>query len=135
MSETRCKLCNKPYDHHYKLFGRGCLDNIYELLGFLKPPRFINKEYYLCTRIAWKHHKFFLNKEKKYILAQKYIALSYLNKMNYNSLTDIKEKISNDINSISSKNVSETVEISLNDIYKLFNYSQKFDEIIEKFKI
>ena len=29
MSEKRCKLCNKPYEHHYSLFGRGCLENIY----------------------------------------------------------------------------------------------------------
>lgn len=48
---------------------------------------------YLCNRIAWKNHKFFLNKKKKYDLAQKYIALNYLNRMNYEFLDDIKEKI------------------------------------------
>ena len=53
MSEKRCKLCNKPYEHHYALFGRGCLENLFELLNFSKPLRIVwNKELYLCTRIA-----------------------------------------------------------------------------------
>lgn len=29
MDEKRCILCNKPYDHNYVMFGRGCLDNLY----------------------------------------------------------------------------------------------------------
>lgn len=62
MNEKRCILCNKPYDYKYVMFGRGCLDNLYNLLGFSKPPRIIwNKELYLCTRIAWKNYKFFLS--------------------------------------------------------------------------
>lgn len=77
MSEKRCKLCNKPYEHHYVLFGRGCLENLYELLGFSRPRIIWNKELYLCNKIALKNHKFFLSKKKKYVLAQKYIALKY----------------------------------------------------------
>ncbi|MBQ2836403.1 MAG: hypothetical protein IJE68_06180 [Clostridia bacterium] len=137
MSEKRCKLCNKPYEHHYALFGRGCLENIYELLNFSKPSRIIwNKEMYLCTRIAWKNHKFFLNKKKKYALAQKYIGLNYLNKMNLDFLDDVKEKILKDIKNISifSKNIKENISFALNDVYKLYNYSQRFDEIIEEFQ-
>ena len=66
INEKRCLLCNKPYNYKYKMFGRGCLDNLYELLEFSKPPRFIwNKETYLCTRIAWRNHKFFLRKNFK----------------------------------------------------------------------
>ena len=98
MEEKRCVLCNKPYNYKYVMFGRGCLDNLYGLLEFSKPPRFIwNKESYLCTKIAWRNHKFFLNKNKKYALAQKYIALNYLNRMNLDFLDDIKEKILKDI--------------------------------------
>ncbi len=41
MNEKRCILCNKPYDYKYVMFGRGCLDNLYNLLGFSKTPRFI----------------------------------------------------------------------------------------------
>lgn len=137
MSEKRCKLCNKPYEHHYSLFGRGCLENIYELLNFSKPSRIIwNKEMYLCTRIAWKNHKFFLNKKKKYALAQKYIGLNYLNKMNLEFLDDVKEKILKDIKNISifSKNIKENISFALNDVYKLYNYSQRFDEIIKEFQ-
>ena len=52
MSEIRCKLCNKLYNHHYKLFGRGCLENLYDLLEVSKPSRFVvNKEMYLCNRL------------------------------------------------------------------------------------
>lgn len=136
MSEKRCIICNKPYSYHYTMFGRGCLDNLYELLGFSKPFKILNKENYLCTMIAWKNHKFFLSKSKKHELAKKYIALSYLNKMNYNLLYDIKEKIRNDINSISifSKEITNTISFTLNDIYKLYNYSQKFNKIIEEIK-
>ena len=83
MEEKRCLLCNKPYDYKYKMFGRGCLDNIYGELGIRKPPRFVwNKEAYLCTKVAWKNHKYFLSKTKKYDLTQKYIALNYLKNMN-----------------------------------------------------
>lgn len=137
MNEKRCILCNKPYNYKYNLFGRGCLDNVYGLLEFAKPSRLVwNKELYLCTRIAWKNHKLFLGRRKKYVLAQKYIALNYLNKMNYNSLDGIKEKINNDINGISvfSKNIVESISFTLNDIYKLFNYTQKFNELIKEFQ-
>ena len=134
MEEKRCVLCNKPYNYKYAMFGRGCLDNLYALLKFSKPPGFIwNKESYLCTQIAWKNHKFFLNKNKKYALAQKYIALNYLDRMNIESLDDIKNKILKDINNISVfSNIVETISFSLNDIYKLFNYYEKFEEIIKE---
>lgn len=137
MDEKRCILCNKPYNYKYVMFGRSCLDNLYDLLGFSKSPRIIwNKELYLCTRIAWKNHKFFLNKKKKYALAQKYIALTYLNTMNYEALEDIKEKILNDIKNIKtfSKNIIETISFSLNEVYKLVNYVHKFNEILEEIK-
>ena len=137
MEEKRCILCNKPYNYKYAMFGRGCLDNLYEVLNFSKSPKFVwNKEMYLCTKIAWKNHKFFLNRKKKYILAQKYIALNYLNKMNYETLNDIKEKVSKDINNITtfSKNTVELMSFSLNDIYKLYNNYQKFEKVINDFQ-
>ena len=86
MNEERCILCNRPYDYeNYKLFGRGCLSNLYELLGISKPPRGTkDKEMYLCNKIAHRNFKFFLSKKKKYKLAEKYIALKYLDKINFN---------------------------------------------------
>lgn len=30
--EKRCIICNRPYNHHYDLFGRSCLANLYTLL-------------------------------------------------------------------------------------------------------
>jgi len=56
--------------------------------------------------------------------------------MNYNSLDDVKEKIRGDINSISvfSKAISNTISFTLNDIYKLYNYSKKFDEMVKEFQ-
>ncbi len=137
MEEKRCLLCNKPYDYKYKMFGRGCLDNIYGVLDFHKPPKFVwNKEAYLCTKIAWKNHKYFLTKKKKYDLAQKYIALNYLKNMNFDALKDIEEKMLKDIKNITpfSKDTVELMTFTLNDIYKLFNYYQKFEKIIKDFQ-
>ncbi len=137
MEEKRCLLCNKPYNYKYEMFGRECLDNLYGILGFSKPSRFVwNKELYLCTKIAWKNHRFFLDKKKKYNLAQKYIALNYLNMMNYDALKEVKNKISKDIKNITtfSKNTVEIMPLSLNEIYRLFNYYQKFNKIIEDFQ-
>ena len=135
MEEKRCLLCNKTYNYKYAMFGRGCLDNIYEELGIRKPPRFVwNKESYLCNRIAWKNHKYFLSKNKKYNLTQKYIELNYLNKMDYEALNEIVERISRDIDNISvfsRRDMSETISFSLNDVYKLFNYYQKFQKLIK----
>lgn len=135
MNEKRCIICNKPYDYHYKMFGRGCLENLYELLGFSE-PKMLDKENYLCTKIAWKNHKFFLNKKKKQELAKKYIALNYLNNLTYSLLDDIKKKIKSDMNKISvfSKSVINTVPFTLNEIYKLYNCSKKFDKKINDFK-
>lgn len=137
MEEKRCLLCNKPYDYKYKMFGRGCLDNIYGELGIRKPPRFVwNKELYLCTKVAWKNHKYFLSKTKKYDLTQKYIALNYLKNMNFDALKDIEEKMLKDIKNIVpfSKNTVELMTFTLNDIYKLFNYYQKFEKIVKDFQ-
>ncbi len=137
MEEKRCLLCNKPYDYKYKMFGRGCLDNIYGELGIRKPPRFVwNKELYLCTKVAWKNHKYFLSKTKKYDLTQKYIALNYLKNMNFDALKDIEEKMLKDIKNIApfSKNTVELMTFTLNDIYKLFNYYQKFEKIVKDFQ-
>ena len=137
MEEKRCLLCNKPYDYKYKMFGRGCLDNIYGELGIRKPPKFVwNKELYLCTKVAWKNHKYFLSKTKKYDLTQKYIALNYLKNMNFDALRNIEEKMLKDIKNITpfSKDTVELMNFSLNDIYKLFNYYQKFEKIIKDFQ-
>ena len=148
MSEERCLLCNKPYDYHYDLFGRGCLENLYELLKISKPPRIIkNKEMYLCNRIALKNFKIFLTKKKKYLLTEKYVALKYLDNIDLNSLfnvksnndiflNEIKNKIKNDIKNITifSKNNVGLFDFKLNDVYELFNDVQKFKEIIEELK-
>lgn len=153
MSEERCVLCNKPYEYeHYHLFGRGCLKNLYELLNISNPPRGTkDKEMYLCNRIAWRNHKFFLNRNKKYALTQKYVALKYLDRINFNKypytnqsdikevdynsfLDNVKEKISKDIKSISlfSSKVIESASFNLHDIYELYNNVQRFEEIIKE---
>lgn len=137
MEEKRCLLCNKPYNYKYTMFGRGCLDNIYEELGIHKPSRFVwNKELYLCIKVAWRNHKYFLSKTKKYDLTQKYIALNYLKNMNFDALKDIEEKMLKDIKNITpfSKDTVELMTFTLNDIYKLFNYYQKFEKIIKDFQ-
>ena len=158
MATKKCILCTKSYDYDdYNLFGRGCLNNLYELLSISKPKRGAkDKEMHLCNRIALKNFKFFLSRKKKYKLAEKYIALKYLEKINFNKyhynlanttavpfsedgtalLDEIKEKIAKDIKKISifSKDIIESISIKLNDIYELFNDTQKFEEIIKKFQ-
>lgn len=54
MSEKRCILCNRTYEYDkYKLFGRGCLKNLYELVSISNPPRGTkDKEMYLFNKIA-----------------------------------------------------------------------------------
>lgn len=137
MEEKKCLLCNKTYNYKYKMFGRGCLNNLYEQLNVSKPPRiFGNKELYLCTRIAWKNHKFFLSRNKKYEITKKYIALNYLNKIDYPILNNFKKQLSEDISNISifSKNIVENVSFTLNDIYKCYRDSKKFDELVKEFQ-
>lgn len=155
MNEKRCILCGRPYEYdEYNLFGRGCLSNLYELLGIANPPRKTkNKEMYLCNKIAHRNLKFFLSKNKKYKLAEKYIALKYLEKINFNKysydmpieskdidynsfLDDIKEKISNDIKGISVlyKDTVDSIIFKLNDVYEILNDVQKFGEIISSIK-
>ena len=155
MVEKRCILCNRTYDYdNYKLFGRGCLSNLYDLLNIPTPPRGTkDKEIYLCEKIAHRNFKFFLNKNKKYKLAEKYIALKYLEKINFNKysydmpkeskdidynsfLDDIKEKIIKDIKKISLfyKETTDSILFRLNDVYEFFNDVQKFEEIINLVK-
>ena len=133
----KCLLCNKPYTYKYQMFGRGCLDNLYNFLEISKPLLIIgNKEMHLFNKIAQVNHKFFLSKQKKYILAQKYIALKYLEKMNLESLTDIIMGLKSDISSISifSKKMLNSVSVTLNELYKLYSYVQKFNKLIDDIK-
>ena len=155
MNERRCILCDRAYEYDkYQLFGRGCLSNLYNLLDVSNPPRGTkDKEMYLCNKIAHRNFKFFLSKKKKYKLAEKYIALKYLDKINFNKysynmpkesedidynsfLDDIKEKILKDIKKISvfSKEFVDSIFFKLNEIYELYNDVQRFEEIINLIK-
>ena len=154
MDEKRCILCDRAYEYDkYKLFGRGCLSNLYNLLDISKPSRGTeDKELYLCNKIAHRNLKFFLSRNKKYKLTEKYIALKYLDKINFNKysyllsdtkdidynsfLDDIKDRISKDIKKISIfyKDTVDSISFKLNDVYELFNDTQKFEELIDLFK-
>ena len=73
MNEKRCILCDRAYEYDkYQLFGRGCLSNLYNLLGISNPPRGTkDKEMYLCNKIAHKNFKFFLSKKRSTSLQKK----------------------------------------------------------------
>ena len=62
--------------------------------------------------------------------------LNYLKNMNFDALKDIEEKMLKDIKNITpfSKDTVELMTFTLNDIYKLFNYYQKFEKIIKDFQ-
>lgn len=56
--------------------------------------------------------------------------------MNFDTLKDIEEKMLKDIKNITpfSKNTVELMKFSLNDIYKLYNYYQRFETTIKNFQ-
>ena len=56
--------------------------------------------------------------------------------MNLEALNDVKTRLTNDINNITtfSKSRTELISFTLNDIYKLYNYYQKFEKIIKDFQ-
>lgn len=83
MKKGICKLCNRRYNYKYTLFGRGCLDTEYEFLKIQKPDKVEDKELYLCNRIAGRLNKIGLNKKKKYLLAEKYLTVQYLDRIKY----------------------------------------------------
>lgn len=138
IEEKRCELCNKPYHYKYKLFGRGCINNIYNQLDIKRPKYYIgNKENYLLTKIAHLNHKYFLSKSKKQALAEMYIALNYLNKMNLNSLSKIKNDLIENMKSISifHKKFSKFLPgITLNDFYNVYNDYIEFNQKLEEIK-
>lgn len=88
------------------------------------------------------NHKYFLSKSKKHALAEMYIALNYLNKMDLNSLSKIKYELIKNMKSISifHKKISKFLPgITLNDFYNVYNdyidFNQKLEEIKKKKEI
>lgn len=95
--ERRCLICNKPYNYHYDLFGRGCLTNLYKQLNISNSRLISNKEKHLCNVIAHRNFKFFLGKKKKYALTENYIALDYLKRIDLKFTEDIKNVLKENI--------------------------------------
>lgn len=73
-AEKKCIICNKSYEYGYDLFGRVCLNNLYNEFGISDPKYTSNKEKYLIDAIARMNSKYFLSREKKIALAKNYIA-------------------------------------------------------------
>ena len=122
--EKRCLICNKTYNYHYDLFGRGCLTNLYKQLNISNSRLISNKEKHLCNVIAHRHFKFFLSKRKKYALVENYIALDYLKRIDLKFTKDIKNSLKKNIKRISifSKYIDTMLPTySLNDFYKIYN--------------
>ena len=138
VSEKRCLLCNKAFDYNYDLFGRGCLENIYNLLNIPMPSwSFRNKEMFLCTKVAHKRNKFFIDKEKKYFITKRVIALAYLEEFNYNTTDKIISDINKDIDNVKifSKEIKEIFPFKLNSVYLAKHMVDKFNEIMNEWKI
>ncbi len=118
------------------MFGRGCLDNIYGELEYVSHLDLYGIRNYIYVLKLLENHKYFLSKTKKYDLIQKYIALDYLEKMNLEALNDVQTSLTKGIKNITtfSKSRSELMSFTLNDIYKIYNYYQKFEKIIKDFQ-
>lgn len=130
-NEKKCKLCNKPYTYNYELFGRTCLKNLYKNFK-IAIPKVLNKENYFCTRIAWRCHKFFLNKDKKYALVQNYIALCYLKKINNENFISLAQIIQSNIDEITAFNKKYRIlfgDFTLNDFYRVYNSYKDYEEL------
>lgn len=137
MNDKRCVVCNKQFDSNNKLYGPGCLKNMYDLVNIPVPSGlFKDKEKFLCTKIAHKNHKYFLSLDKKYFLSELYISLLFINRMNLKFLDDIKNKIISDISNVKifSSNNIKSVNFKLNDVYKLFNDYEKFMTKIKEYE-
>lgn len=135
MKKKRCIICNRPYNHHYDLFGRSCLANLYTQLNISNSRLISNKEKHLCNVIARRHLKFFLGKEKKYALAENYIALDYLKRIDLKFTEDIKNLLKENITRISvfNKYLKSMLPIySLNDFYKIYNDYMEFKKLLNE---
>lgn len=109
MEKEVCKLCNRKFNYNYNLFGRSCLNNEYKLLGIKQPKKVKNKELYLCNQICKRTNKIGLNKVQKNLVTEKYLTLQYLQQINYGDMKKEEEKISKDIENVSSKKSSLTL--------------------------
>ncbi len=110
---------------------------MYDLLEISYPIRLVkDKEMYLCNRIALRNYKFFLGKKKKYVLAEKYIALKYLDKIDSDFFNNLKDKIPTDIRNISifRRDFIEILPFKLNDVYRVYNEIDKFKNLINEFQ-
>lgn len=151
MAKKKCKLCNRTYSYSYKLFGRGCLNSECRLLNIEIPKNEKNKEIYFCNEVARRLKKTNLSQSKKYDLAEKYLTLEYLKNIKYGDLSEEKEYLEKEIDSVSSKkSVKETIDklldnklqntidnsipsITLNKIYRIYKTTLKFSEKISSF--
>ena len=125
-----CKLCNRKFNYSYHLFGRSCLENEYKLLGISKPKKVKNRELYLCNHIAKQMHLTGLNNDEKYVLAEKYLTIQYLNKIEYGDLDKQINKLLENIK----KSITNTASsiISLSKAYRLYKTTIKFSERLKE---
>ena len=130
----KCKLCNRTFNHQYNLFGRGCLNYEYKLLGITKPKKVKNQELYLCNEIAKRLQKRKLNREQKYELTQRYLTIQYLDKINYGNLDKEKEQLWEQIKNSPILSRVSIPPITLNSAYNLYKITNKFDIRLKEFE-
>lgn len=136
--EKKCIICNKTFDYKNDMFGRGCLNNLYNQLDIPIPKYTFNKEKRLINSVSHKNYKYFLSKSKKEALLKNYIALSYLNLTKLNFTEKIKRELKENIKEISVfKPLVKSMEPTylLNSFYKVYNYYVKFDKEINEAKL
>lgn len=131
-----CLLCGKNYKLSKKeLFGKACLNQLYNLMNLSKPDSVKDKEKYLINRIAKENNKNNLKLYQKQLLAERYLTLLYLDDINYGNFEKIKNDIREEIKLIDNtkfeKDLKTIKKIKLNDAYKLHKKSQKFDNNIK----
>ena len=105
-------------------------------INISKPNKIDDKEMYLCNCVALQLHKVGLTKKQKYLLTEKYLTVKYMDRIKYGNLQVQKEELSQDVQNIAplKNSLSSTSSVSLNDAYKAYNLTQRFDNEILKLK-
>jgi len=133
-----CLLCERDMKRSKKLFGNGCIKNLYQFLNVQRPEKLKNQENILIKELMDRENIVKLNSKQKEWFTDRYLTREYLEKLHYADFQKLKENINTEIKNMSNtkgiKNIKILKEIKLKDVYSLYKKKKKFDKYIEKIK-
>lgn len=133
-----CLLCERDMKKSKTVFGNGCINNIYKILGFPKPGKGKNKEQFLYKNIMKKANISNINKEQKIWLTDRYLTYQYIDKLQYGNFTKLKKQINEDIEKVNKvekfEDLVTTKKMKLKEAYDLYKKERKFETNLDKIK-